>query len=161
MKSIYAELIESVQNGKRFRIDLKEKSVKIETGKGWKYLIERGEWDNERKLIDDSDYVLITLSTSLKEAVQSLFLQYKESAPTTTVLGGESYFKALDLDDLTDAQLAYNMNRNEAHMMLEGYILCKGLQSDELKNELFGENDHWFFWQDEKEKELVILREWV
>lgn len=138
-------LLEDVVNGKKFRVDFKEKSLKV----NGKYIIEKGECNREEQVAE--------IEENATEFLENLYEQYRTSVPSVTVLGSESYFKALDVEELTDSQLAYNLGRNEAQALLEEYVLCN---REELYKEMFEGNQKWF-WQSLKYKELVILREWL
>lgn len=149
--TIYEEAIEKVRNGAKFRIDLREKSLKI----NGKYLIKKGEWNEEKTLIESTGEDQI-------EVLKRLYLNYRTSAPSSTSQGNRSYFKALEEDELTDSQLAYSERRSEAQVMLEAYILCKSLNDGDLMKELFGDTNRWFWQAKEAElKEFIILKEWI
>lgn len=145
--SIYNEVLDAVRNGKKFRVNLKEKSLKVDG----KFIIERGEYDNEKELIHIGDCTLSAITM-----LEDLYEQYRTSVPSSTVLGSQSYFKALEVDELTDYDLVNNIGRNEAQASLELYILCN---REQLFKEMFEGNSKWF-WQG-KDKSLIVLREWL
>ena len=68
----------------------------------------------------------------------------------------KSYFKALPVDKLTDYELAYNSNRDFLQAVLEGYILLATLQGW-----LTWEYENQWFWQNQDDKYLVILKNWI
>jgi hypothetical protein len=86
--------------------------------------------------------------------IEILYKDFKHSVPRENS-NKKSYFKALPVDELTDAELAYNYDRDFMQAVLEGYILLSSLQ-DWLKWE---HGNHWF-WQ-AKDKDLIILKNWV
>ena len=84
-----------------------------------------------------------------------LYNDYKHSVPGKNS-NRKSYFKALPVEELTDAELACNGDRDFHQASLEGYILLASLAG---WIEWFID-DYWF-WQDDNDKELVVLREWI
>lgn len=153
--SIYTDLITAVEEGKRFKVDLIDKSLWIDR----RQIIKEGEivheQDKSKDLIehwDLEDFGLeIELDVEPWKFVKFLYGRYKHSVPKENS-NKRSYFKALSLDELTDNELAYNIDRNLGQAMLEGYILLASLQGW-LKWEY---GNHWF-WQG-TDKDLVILR---
>ena len=142
MNSIYANLLERVSMGSKFNINLVEKTLKID-GK-----------DIELKgcMIDNNDLVRIGItSDSPMEIVEQLYANFKRSVPSARY-NGKSYFKALDVEELNDSDIAFNWDRGYAQAALEGYILLGGL--------IWTDDKHWF-WQSEYDSSLVILKEWI
>ena len=159
--SVYKMLIESVENGNRFKIDLIKKNLLINK----KQIIMEGSVVYEKylnePLIESDDLAdYFEYSPILNEhcwgVANYLYSNYKHSAPKQTHLGNKPYFKALDVEDLYDYDLAYGLDRNVAQFILEGYILFSGLMGWlKMENE-----KHWFY-QDQDQKEFVVLKEWL
>lgn len=157
--SIYTDLLDAVDNGKKFKVDLINKSLWINK----KQIIKEGEIVNERdkskELIEKWDLALNFASMSLDEnpwsCIEILYKEYKHSIPSENS-NKKSYFKALLVDELTDADLAYGYNRNYSQAMLEGYILLGSLKGW-IKWEY---GDHWF-WKSDEDENLVIIRNWI
>ena len=156
--SIYKMLIESVQDGNRFKIDLIKKNLWI----GRKQIMKEGELleykDNlicPNDLEDFLEYAPV-LNESCWNVADHLYEKYKHSSIKRVHLGSNPYFKANDVDELTDYDLAYGLNRNVAQAILEGYILLGGMIGWlELEDA-----SHWFY-QSKKQKDFVVLREWL
>lgn len=152
--SIYAELLEAVKNGKKFKVDLIEKSLWINK----KQIIRKGEilYGSYYFIKEDDLYEYGNkLNDDPWSWIESLYYEYKHSVPSENS-NKKSYFKALPVDELTDAELAYNKNRDFMQAVLEGYILLASLAG--WLEWQWGE--HWF-WQDEYDDDLVVLRSWI
>lgn len=155
--SIYYDLINAVDKGKKFKIDLKNKSLLINK----KEIIKEGVLINDKEtLIESNDLYCTGWELNLNEnpwdIVEFLYQKYKHSVPKEKSKGSKSYFKGLDIDDLSDEEIAFNINRDLGQAILEGYLLCASLIGW-LKWE---EKEHWF-WQCSNDKELVILKDWI
>ena len=156
--SIYTDLIDAVSSGKKFKVDLVNKSLWIDR----KLTIKEGEIVNEqdqgKELISQWDLALnyvIPLDQDVWKVIEILYHDFKHSVPSKNGMY-KSYFKALQSEELTDTELAYNADRYSAQCMLEGYILLASLQGW-LKWE---HGTHWF-WKSETDEELVVLRQWI
>ena len=103
-------------------------------------------------MIDNNDLIRIGItSDNQMEIIEQLYANFKRSVPSAKY-NGKSYFKALDVEELTDSDIAFNWDRSYAQAALEGYILLGGLT---------WENDNHWFWQSQYDKDLIILKEWV
>ena len=141
--SIYRDLLERVDRGAKFNINLVEKTLKIDG----KEIVLVG------TLIEKDDLIRIGITPSNSiEIIEQLYANYKRSVPSAHHNGNKPYFKADNVEDLNDEEIAFNWNRNCAQAALEGYILLGGL--------IWGNDDHWF-WQSESYPSLVVLREWI
>ena len=156
--SIYKELLDAVDNGKKFKVDLVNKSLWINK----RQIIKKGEIvddeDKRKEFIKKWDLALhfeaMPLNEDVWNMIEVLYCDYKHSAPSKH--SNRSYFKALPVEELTDADLAYGYDREFAQCMLEGYILLAS-----LKGWIQWENDKHWFWQSESDKDLIILKEWI
>ena len=157
--SIYTDLINAVSNGKKFRVDLIHKSLWIDK----RQIIKGGEIVNEqdqgKELIGiwnlALDYGSVPLDDDVWKVIEMLYHDFKHSVPSKNGMK-KSYFKALPVDKLTDAELAYNADRSYCQAILEGYILLAS-----LVGWLKWENGTHWFWKSETDEELVVLRQWV
>lgn len=157
--SIYKELLDAVDNGKKFKVDLVNKSLWINR----KQIIKEGEIvhdeDKSKDLINEWDLALHFAGSLLNENpwswIEFLYKEYKHSAPSKNS-NKKSYFKALPVEELTDANLAYGYDRDYVQCMLEGYILLGSIVGWISWN-----NDNHWFYQSESDKELIILKEWI
>lgn len=146
--SVYSELLNHAQEGGKYKIDLKNKSLKI----GNKNYIKNGEVLIEDELFDSD--LLMKLQDPWNKASE-LYNQYKHSIPTSHYKDN-SYFKALKYEELSSEELAYGLYRNYAQAALEGFILLAS-----IKGLLKWQNDKHWFWQDENDKDFIILKEYV
>lgn len=145
--TIYEELIERVSNGETFNIDFEKRTMKI----GKHKVINDGEYDELKQLINFDGYVLIT--------IYELYQNYKYSLPSERSDGKRTkYFKALSVDELTDEEMATGERREVAQARLEGFILCMILEGKFVWDELA--MGKWF-WQASNDPDLVILRSWI
>lgn len=157
--SIYAELLQKADKGKRFKVDLKNKNLWL----GAKQVISEGTvLIDEDELINKDDlngiigeYVEIDLSKDCWQIVSVLFEIYKHSVPNKH-WKDNGYFRALNADDLTTEELAYGIDRKFSQAILDGYILLASL-NDWL---VWRNDDHWF-WQSDENPECVVLKEWI
>lgn len=88
------------------------------------------------------------------DRLELLYEQYKHSVPNG-VKYKCSYFKALCADDLTTDELTNGANRQTAKEQLE-LTLIAGI----LNGSLVWPDDTKWFWQSEKDKDFVLLRDW-
>lgn len=140
--SIYNDLLERVSMGAKYKIDLVQKTLKID---GKEVVL-------EGNLIDETD---VNLSFDCWEILEMLYSQYKRSIPSERHLGNRPYFKAVSVEELTDNEIAFNASRNYCQAQLEGFVLLASLSG-------------WFKWKNDKhwfyqghDASLVCLKEWI
>jgi len=139
--SIYSELLERVSKGAKFKIDLVEKTLKIDG----KEIVLEGNLMNRSDFANDEPWFIL----------EKLYEYYKRSVPSERHNGNKPYFKADSVEDLTDDEIAFNRSRNLAQFALECYVLFASVLGWlKMDNE-----NHWF-WQG-TDKELVVLKEWI
>lgn len=143
----YKDLLIKVAHGARFSIDFKKRTLKV-AGK------DVGIDDNE-----EYDEHIRTLGPILiMNEIEVLYSKYKYSVPSERSESRKrNYFKALPYEQLTDAMLVYGEHREVARFDLEFFVL-RALQLGALV--WFDAWGTWF-WQSDKDKDLVILREWI
>lgn len=91
------------------------------------------------------------------ERIEELYENFKRSYPSErSTYHLNDYFKALSADEMTDAELVLGEERTVARARLEASFLC-WVMNGSLTWE-FG--DKWF-WQSNKDEDLIILRKWV
>ena len=145
--SVYAELLHAAQCGRKYRINLKEKTLKIDNH----------EINLENDLIEPSDlYELGLEETDPWKILEELYFRYKKSVPSAHYNGNKPYFHADNAEDLTDDEIAFNESRETCQAVLEGYVLLAGLNGT-----LVWQIDNHWFWQSELYKECVVLKEWI
>lgn len=141
----YNEIIEAVEGGARFAINFEKRTLRL-----------------NGKLVKLSDCD-IHLPAALREhdiirEIETLYSIYKRSVPSErSESHRKSYFKALPEKSLTDEDMIYGDRREVARLRLELYILLR-IASGELTWDFSWGN---WFWQSEKDKDLVILRNWI
>ena len=147
----YEMLIKLAQSDySKIRIDLKNKTLKV----GKQLLIENGNIIQNKVIIGDDTYECDELVSECLD-IDELYNRYKYSMPSERD-GINHYFKALTASLLTDEQLIYGMPRLEARVRLEAYVMLGSL-AGLIKWE---NNDHWF-WQSSKDKDFIILKQWI
>lgn len=145
--SVFIDLIEAVNCGQKVHINLVEKTAKVN---GNEIFLD------DKQLIDMSDMDrILCYFTDPWEIVEKLYANYKRSVPSATTKTNKPYFKADSVDDLTDNEMAFNMQRDLAQVILESFVLLSS-----LNGWLTWKNEKHWFWQG-KDGDLVILKEWI
>lgn len=148
--TIYEELIQRVSNGEKFYIDFEKRTMKI----GKQKIIDGGEYDEEKLLIKCEH----SSTDSILRAIENLYQEYKYSLPSErSDSKRKCYFKALRVDELTDAEMATGERREVAQAKLEGFILCMVLKGVLVWSDDMGK----WFWQSVNNPDLVILKSWI
>ena len=147
MDNIYQNAIRIVKNGAKFQVNFQKRSLKL----NGKYIIHNGEYEGSLGLrLDDECKCLSTIET--------LHQRYKHSIPSERSMSKtRQYFKALQECDLSDDDMLFGQHRDEAQIALELYILCQIILGFKWNTQTMG---NWF-WQSSKDKDLVILKDWV
>lgn len=148
--TLYDVLIElSKKSYNKIYINLCNKTLKV----GRKELIKQGNVLQHKINVGDDTYEFDDL---IKEPLDlnELYSQYKYSVPSERE-NRRHYFKALSMEQLTDAQLVYGMPRLEARVRLEAYILLASLSGLITWNN----TSHWY-WQGQ-DRDFVILKQFV
>lgn len=149
--SIYTDLVQAVSEGKTFNIDFAERTMKIDNKK----IINKGEWDNEKSLIEWS----FSEDDSVLKTIERLYMLYKNSLPSERSENKKrKYFKALTIDELNDEYIFATMRREVAQAQLEGFILCMILNGSFVWDE---EKMGKWFWESKNDPDLIILRDWI
>ena len=147
MNDIYQEAVQAVEQGARFSVDFRFRSLKL----NGKYVIKDGQYDGELG-------ISACPGEEFFAEVEELYRRYKHSVPSErSESRSRRYFKALSERELSDEDMLYGWRRDTAQLMLELYFLCQILNGFTWNSETMG---HWF-WQSKNDKDLVILREWV
>ena len=147
--TLYEALIDLAQNGyNKIHIDLTNKTVKV----GKQIIIETRELKQHKIKVGDEIYEFDGL-ISEKLDIDNLYKQYKYSVPSER--DGKYYFKALSANELSDAQLVLGMQRLEARIRLEAYLVLASVTGIEV----WPNENHWY-WQG-KDKDFVILKQYM
>ena len=144
--SVFTDLIHAAECGRKYRINLKEKTLRI---------------DNKdipltKNLIEEKDIEQFTSAKDFWEIIEDLYAIYKRSTPSAHYKGNKPYFKAEDIENLTDDEIAFNEPRNIIQAVLEGYVLLAV-----LKGQAYWNNESHWFWQSGNDPQLVVLKEWI
>jgi len=113
------EIIEGLSESGYFKIktDLKTKTIRIANTT----IISEGKVENHTFTADDIEYTFTGLTD--ERDLCELYRQYKYSIPGARDGRFRSYFKALPVDKLTDEEMVEAIDRHEAKVKLEAYIL--------------------------------------
>ena len=145
--AIFEETIGKVEMGARFYVNFKERSLRV----NGKYVIKDG------KPLNDKEFGFITDGEPM-EYIYHAYKLYKHSVPSKRSNGHRrSYFKALAEKDLSDDDMMYGEGREMARCRLELAILIMACTGQLVWNPEWGN----VFYQDDDDKDLVIMREWV
>ena len=121
--------------------------LKVGDKVGKAYLVKDGEYSGEYGF----------LPCKALEKIEELYKNYKYSYPSERGEHYISYFMALPMEDMTDAEMVFGEEREIARAKLESYILglmLSGFQwnsQEELKGK--------WFWQG-NDKDLIIFKSW-
>ena len=91
--------------------------------------------------------------------IHKLFERYKYSVPSERSEGKRRrYFKALKLSEIDYDDFMFGEGRDTAQIKLELYVLLSSIYYKHFWEEIFKEH---FFYQSDKDKDLIILKDWV
>ena len=140
---LYDEIINSVSSGSVFNVDLKKKVLQLDK--------------NNVPLGNIS--VNISSSEDMLSTIHKLFERYKYSVPSERSEGKRRrYFKALKLSEIDYDDFMFGEGRDTAQIKLELYVLLSSIYYKNFWEEIFKE---YFFYQSDKDKDLIILKDWV
>ena len=140
---LYDEIINSVASGSVFNVDLKKKVLQL---------------DKNNVPLDNIN-VNISSSEDMLSTIHKLFERYKYSVPSERSEGKRRrYFKALKLSEIEYDDFMFGEGRDTAQIKLELYVLLSSIYHKDFWEEIFKEQ---FFYQSDKDKDLIILKDWV
>ena len=140
---LYDEIINSVSSGSVFNVDLKKKVLQL---------------DKNNVPLDNIN-VNISSSEDMLSTIHKLFERYKYSVPSERSEGKRRrYFKALKLSEIEYDDFMFGEGRDTAQIKLELYVLLSSIYYKSFWEEIFKEQ---FFYQSDKDKDLIILKDWV
>ena len=140
---LYNEIINSVSSGSVFNVDLKKKVLQL---------------DKNNVPLDNIN-VNISSSEDMLSTIHKLFERYKHSVPSERSEGKRRrYFKALKLSEIDYDDFMFGEGRDTAQIKLELYVLLSSIYHKDFWEEIFKEQ---FFYQSDKDKDLIILKDWV
>lgn len=147
MSNIYQKVVQSVENGAKFKVDFQSRSLKLDG----KSIIQDGKYEGELGVpyCSEDDFFV---------NVEELYRIYKHSVPSErSESKSQRYFMALPEKCLSDDAMLYGEHRDKAQIELELYVLCRILGGFKWNPEKMG---RWF-WQSRDDKDLVILKNWI
>lgn len=140
---LYDEIINSVSSGSVFNVDLKKKVLQL---------------DKNNVPLDNIN-VNISSSEDMLSTIHKLFERYKYSVPSERSEGKRRrYFKALKLSEIEYDDFMFGEGRDTAQIKLELYVLLSSIYHKDFWEEIFKEQ---FFYQSDKDRDLIILKDWV
>lgn len=140
---LYDEIINSVASGSVFNVDLKKKVLQLD----------------KNNVPLDNISVNISSSEDMLSTIHKLFERYKYSVPSERSEGKRRiYFKALKLSEIDYDDFMFGEGRDTAQIKLELYVLLSSIYYKNFWEEIFKEH---FFYQSDKDKDLIILKDWV
>ena len=140
---LYDEIINSVSSGSVFNVDLKKKVLQLD----------------KNNIPLDNMSVNISSSEDMLSTIHKLFERYKYSVPSERSEGKRRrYFKALKLSEIDYDDFMFGEGRDTAQIKLELYVLLSSIYYKHFWEEIFKEH---FFYQSDKDKDLIILKDWV
>ena len=117
------------------------------------YIIQNAE------IIDEEAFEALNIGPVDISELEKLYETYKHSVPSEDNkhnIRKEPYFKALDLNELSQTDLETNTDRNTAGDILEATLLVSII----FGTFIWTEPAKWF-WQSQNDRDFVILRKWV
>ena len=140
---LYDEIINSVSSGSVFNVDLKKKVLQLD----------------KNNIPLDNINVNISSSEDMLSTIHKLFERYKYSVPSERSEGQRRRsFKALKLSEIEYDDFMFGEGRDTAQIKLELYVLLSSIYYKNFWEEIFKEQ---FFYQSDKDKDLIILKDWV
>lgn len=140
---LYDEIINSVSSGSVFNVDLKKKVLQLD----------------KNNIPLDNINVNISSSEDMLSTIHKLFERYKYSVPSERSEGKRRrYFKALKLSEIDYDDFMFGEGRDTAQIKLELYVLLSSIYHKDFWEEIFKEH---FFYQSDKDRDLIILKDWV
>lgn len=147
MSNIYQKVVQSVENGAKFKVDFQSRSLKLDG----KSIIQDGKYEGELG-------VLYCSEDEFFANVEELYRIYKHSVPSErSESKSQRYFMALPEKSLSDDAMLFGERRDKAQIELELYVLCQIINGIKWNPETMG---RWF-WQSSEDKDLVILKNWI
>lgn len=134
-----AEIVSRVQDGARFRVDFKRRTVTLDGRK-----------------VKCEACMSVTTNQNAMALCESFYYNYKHSRPTErSMQRRRPYFRALPLGELSDNDMNFGMSRDVAQCMLELVVLEFILNGSFLNDAPKG-----WFWTGE-DKDFIMRRSWA
>ena len=150
MDNIYKYTMDAAEEERKVRIDIIGRTLTVDNN----IIIDKGIYRGELGL------PVVATKVAL-EMIEDAYIKYKSSMPNeeTNITCRSSLFKALPSQKLSDEDLISSEYRSIAKIRLELTVLIMILNKsiDWDSEQLAGK----WFWQSSKEKNLVLLKEWI
>lgn len=148
MDNIYQETLQAIADGRSVQVDVRRRRLTVD----------------RHTIIDDGccaehlGLPWVTASEALR-MIEEAYAAYKHSVPERGRRKRRCLFKAEDEEMLSDEQLMWMDDRRSAQCRLELTLLLLVLNGSlRADSEVF--QGKWF-WQSERDRDLVILKEWI
>lgn len=150
MDNIYKYTMDAAEEERKVRIEIIGRTLTVDNN----VIIDKGIYRGELGLS------IVATKVAL-EMIEDAYIKYKSSMPNeeTNITCRSSLFKALPSQKLSDEDLISSEYRSIARIRLELTVLIMILNKsiDWDSEQLAGK----WFWQSSKEKNLVLLKEWI
>ncbi len=150
MDNIYKYTMDAAEEERKVRIEIIGRTLTVDNN----IIIDKGIYRGELGL------PVVATKVAL-EMIEDAYIKYKSSMPNeeTNITCRSSLFKALPSQKLSDEDLISSEYRSIARIRLELTVLIMILNKsiDWDSEQLAGK----WFWQSSKEKNLVLLKEWI
>ena len=150
MDNIYKYTMDAAEEERKVRIEIIGRTLTVDNN----VIIDKGIYRGELGL------PVVATKVAL-EMIEDAYIKYKSSMPNeeTNITCRSSLFKALPSQKLSDEDLISSEYRSIAKIRLELTVLIMILNKsiDWDSEQLAGK----WFWQSSKEKNLVLLKEWI
>lgn len=150
MDNIYKYTMDAAEEERKVRIDIIGRTLTVDNN----VIIDKGIYRGELGL------PVVATKVAL-EMIEDAYIKYKSSMPNeeTNITCRSNLFKALPSQKLSDEDLISSEYRSIARIRLELTVLIMILNKsiDWDSEQLAGK----WFWQSSKEKNLVLLKEWI
>ena len=150
MDNIYKYTMDAAEEERKVRIEIIGRTLTVDNN----VIIDKGIYRGELGL------PVVATKVAL-EMIEDAYIKYKSSMPNeeTNITCRSSLFKALPSQKVSDEDLISSEYRSIARIRLELTVLIMILNKsiDWDSEQLAGK----WFWQSSKEKNLVLLKEWI
>lgn len=148
MENIYNDTLAEVEKGARAKINLQNRSLRV----NGKFVIKEGAYDGNLGVEHQSTKEV------LKE-IERLYARYRHSIPSERSDSQRRiYFHALPEHQLSDEDMLYGERREYVQIALELYILCSILNGSLIWDDFA--KGKWF-WKSPNADGLIILKDWI
>ena len=144
---LYEEIIEEVKNGAKFTVNFQKRTCRV----NGKVVVDGIQYEGSLGTYPPTEEEMIS-------NIEQLYQEYKHSVPSERSESHRHYyFRALPEKELSDEDMMYGERREVARCRLELYVLFCIILSRLTWKPSWGS----WFWCSEKDKDLVILKDWI